>query len=382
MRANSLIQAVAVARPTMAIGGTLTVKGEQDSATTTATMTDAVNPHHLSTGVDVRADPQSLQHRMSPPLSHWQMHRNRKRVILNQFPQIFKLYGTDNRTQFYAYALIILQIWLAWLCRNSLLRSLLLGVLVGPFVDNGVLCFMHEATHLLVFRNAAYNRVLSIIANCVMIIPISEIFRQHHHKHHQKLGDDHFDVDVPTPEEIAWVGNSSIRKALWLMFNMIILPARSLARLPVDVDKYLIANWVSSIGFGVVTFFYSRPSFLYLMMSTLQAQGLHPANTRQVQRHVHNGDKRMTEAISVLDDNMRPSTYSYYGFINYLTLNVGYHVEHHDFCCIPWTKLPELRRIAGEKWYPSCTAHDGRGMIQLINFVTNPNISLEDFAHE
>eukprot|EP00121_Abeoforma_whisleri_P010500 Awhi_evm1s9685 len=75
-----------------------------------------------------------------------------------------------------------------------------------------------------------------------------------------------------------------------------------------------------------------------------------------------------------------PHTYSYYGWLNDLTLNVGYHVEHHDFSQIPWTKLPELKRIAGEKWYPTKRAHKNRGLFEMYNFVTNPNISLADYG--
>lgn len=310
--------------------------------------------------------------------AHWQIHRNRKRAILQEFPHVQKLYGHDSRTQFYAYALILLQLGLAWSCRNSYIGAIALSVLVGPFVDNGVLCFMHEATHFLVFRNAGYNRILSLLANSVMLIPISEIFRQHHHKHHQKLGNDSFDVDVPTPAEIRWVGNSAPRKALWLTFNMIILPVRSMFRLPVDIDAYLIANWIVCLGLGAASLFYSPPSFVFLIMSALNSQGFHPANTRQVQRHIYNGDEKMVSA----NGEERPGTYSYYGPVNLLTLNVGYHVEHHDFCSIPWTKLPALRRIAGEKWYPTPAAHTGRGLSELLNFVLNENITLSDFAHE
>ena len=233
---------------------------------------------------------------------------------------------------------------------------------------------------MLVFKSARANRIISLLANSVMCIPISEIFRQHHSRHHQRLGDDEHDVDVPTPGEIAWVGTSPLRKALWLTFNMIILPARSLGRLPVHVDAYLIANWVVCIGTGAIALFTSVPAFFFLIVSALNSQGFHPANTRMVQRHVHDGRDSMR---ATHDDELRPATYSYYGIGNWFTLNVGYHVEHHDFCMIPWTKIADLRRIAGDKWYPDTYAHRGRGVAEMLNFVTNKNISLADMcAHK
>lgn len=302
------------------------------------------------------------------------LHRARRDAILKEHPEIKNLFGNDPRMQYYAYTIVALMLTLAWLCRDSYLLAVLFGVGPGPFLDAGVLVLIHEATHFLVFEKPWANRLLGIFTNMVMVAPLSEVFKQHHGMHHIMLGTEDKDVDVPFEFEIRLVGNSPVRKTMWLMLNMIILPARSLTKLPVHTNKYLILNWVVCIGFGALVFSLSRPSFVFLILSLLNSQGFHPANARQVQRHVFNGDKDM-KALPT-----QPRTYSYYGLGNLWSLNVGYHTEHHDFHRIPGTRLPELRRIAGETWYPSNAAHKNRGLTAVLNFVTNPNITLADFA--
>jgi sphingolipid delta-4 desaturase len=88
--------------------------------------------------------------------------------------------------------------------------------------------------------------------------------------------------------------------------------------------------------------------------------GLHPLGARWIQEHY-------------TQDPVQ-ETFSYYGPLNLLALNVGYHNEHHDFPSIPWNRLPQLRAMAPE-FYDSLKSHTSWSRL-LWEFVFNPRYSL------
>jgi len=143
-------------------------------------------------------------------------------------------------------------------------------------------------------------------------------------------------------------------------------------------------NWIVCVPFIFLVLYLSVPSFVYFILGVALSQSAHPANARQVQRHIklYNNNKKESDSNNpnIPMHKRALNTFSYYGGLNFLTLNVGFHVEHHDFGNIAWTRLPELRRIAGEKWYPSTVAYHSRGFSDIIAFIKNPNITLADYA--
>ena len=76
----------------------------------------------------------------------------------------------------------------------------------------------------------------------------------------------------------------------------------------------------------------------YLFASFWFSTGPHPLGARWISEHY------------VLTPGH--DTLSYYGVINQIALNIGYHNEHHDFPRVPWNRLPALRRLAQEFYDP------------------------------
>jgi len=311
------------------------------------------------------------------------VHRARKLAIQTEYPEVLKLTGPDSRTQWFAYALFIFQVSAAYIVRDSFLGAVVLGLTVSPYACFAILTLIHEVSHSLVFSCPRANRMLGIFCNMPFLAPVSEVFRQHHNMHHRNLGDVRKDVDVPGEREMKAVGNSKILKTLWLTLSVFILPIRSVKKLPVNWSWLMALNWVACLSFSSTVLYLSRPAFVYLLFGMVLSQSIHPANARQVQRHikVYNEEGSKNEEGGDIPLHKRKlNTFSYYGPQNFFTLNVGYHVEHHDFGNISWTKLPELRKIAGEKWYPSNIAYHTRGLSEIVSFIFNSRISLYDYA--
>jgi sphingolipid delta-4 desaturase len=290
-------------------------------------------------------------------------HRERTRQLLATHPEARALQGHVPLTAAVALAVVVFQFALAWFLRDEPWWLVLaVAWLVGAVADHALWVVIHEAAHNLVFRAPWANAVVAMAANLPIVFPGAIAFRRYHLLHHAWQGDLDVDADLPSALEVRLVGRSSLGKALWLLFYFLVQGLRA-TRLKIKLwDGWYAANVAVQAGLvALVAISLGWTALLYLFLSSAFAIGLHPVGARWVQEHflTFPGDQE---------------TFSYYGPLNAVALNVGYHVEHHDLMRVPWTRLPALTRLAPEMYQP---LHSHRSWSRLLwRFLTDPAISL------
>ncbi len=290
-------------------------------------------------------------------------HMARTQAILKKYPELKKLFGNTPSTAFYILGVVSLQIGVASLLgHSSPWLILLMAYTLGAVANHACFTLIHDCTHNLVFKGNAANCLLQIFTNLPIIFPSSISFRIYHMKHHLYQGELDRDADLPRPFEVKWVGNSSFKKALW--FLCYFLP--QLLRVPYLkgielVNRWVVLNWLVEVSFlTAMVHFAGWGTFGYLALSSVFSIGLHPLGARWIQEHYVVYQKQ--------------ETYSYYGPLNLIAFNVGYHNEHHDLMSVPWSRLPQVRAIAPE-FYNSLYYHTSWTAL-LIRFITDPQLGL------
>ncbi len=303
----------------------------------------------------------------SPALPHLS-HAERRRLILQRHPEVEKLFGRDVLTFWLTTGLLAAQTAVAALMGHLGMAYWPLALAAafgfGAFANHANFVIIHDAIHNLVFKSRALNRITALLADLPNGIPTAMAFRCYHIKHHAQLSVYDHDADVPSDWEIRLVGNGALRKAAWLFF----FPLVQLARIPrLKGPLPLWGTWtfvnaaaVAAYDLAVLAAF-GPNALLYLLASFwFSVGGLHPLSARWLQEHFafENGH-----------------TFDYYGPLNRLALNIGYHNEHHDFPEIPWTRLPKLKSAAPE-YYETLPSHGSWSRL-MRRFITDPSCSLE-----
>jgi sphingolipid 4-desaturase/C4-monooxygenase len=290
-------------------------------------------------------------------------HLRRRREIIRKYPEVRRLFGYEPKTAWIIAGIVVAQLAIASALSSAggLLSSwwviLLASYFVGSVLNHWCAMGIHECSHNLAARTPFLNRCVAIMANIPILIPSAMAFCRWHQDHHTYIGIEGRDNDLPSMFEVRWATNSAFRKALWLLlYPFFAMFARGFVNRPNRWESVNIAVMiVVAIGIQATM---GWPAIAYLLLSTIFTFGLNPVGGHYV--HEHYLFERDQE------------TYSYYGPINSVSFNVGYHNEHHDFFGIPGSRLPELKRMAPE-YYDNLKSH--RSWIGvLLDFITNERL--------
>ena len=258
-------------------------------------------------------------------------HATRRREILAKYPQMKKLFGYDWRVSIQFFLTVFIQIFMAYMVRNSSwLEWFVLTYVISGTLNHSLSVGLHEISHNLAFgaHRPVANRLLGFFANLPMAVPAFITFKRYHRDHHKYLGVQNYDPDLPSRIE-ARLFSSTFGKIIYVALLPLTYAFRPIIMIPKNIQLLEVTNALIQISFDALIFyFFGVKSFLYLLLGTLLGLGLHPISGHFIAEHY------------VFIKGYE--TYSYYGPLNLITFNVGYHNEHHDFPNIPCYRLPEV----------------------------------------
>lgn len=288
-------------------------------------------------------------------------HVSRRKAIMAKYPEVTKLTGYEPKTKWLVTLVVLLQFSVAYYLRNTSPFSwkfFALAYVIGATSNQAVFLAIHELSHNLLFKKPFLNKVFAIFTNLPIGIPYSASFQPYHQLHHKFLGDEYLDTDLPTRFE-GLVLLNVLGKVFFATFQIFFYALRPMFITQIKFTYIHLLNIVVQIAVDIVMVkSWGWNAFFYFIMSSFLAGSLHPCAGHFIAEHYVLNENNVPKVKAVKGECnvpgnlVPPETYSYYGKLNLLTWNVGYHNEHHDFPFIAWTKLPELRRIASEFYDP------------------------------
>ncbi|XP_002158744.1 sphingolipid delta(4)-desaturase DES1 [Hydra vulgaris] len=292
-------------------------------------------------------------------------HKSRRKEILEKHPEIKSLMVVDHQFKYQVTALVLLQFFIVTAISYFDVKwplLLLITYIVGGTVNQALLLAIHEISHNMAFGHSKplYNRIFSMFANLPIGVPMALSFKKYHLEHHRYLGHDVVDTDIPTVLE-AKLFTNTLGKAIWMFFQSLFYAFRPLISYPKEVCKIEAFNFLIQFAFDTLIFYYLGPKALfYLIIGSLLGMGIHPVAGHFIAEHY-----MFSKGFE---------TYSYYGILNKLTFNVGYHNEHHDFPNIPGSLLPKVREYAPE-YYNNIPYHTSWVNV-IYKFITDSSVGL------
>lgn len=126
-------------------------------------------------------------------------------------------------------------------------------------------------------------------------------------------GDEVYDTDIPTRLEV-FLFSSRIGKLIFLLVMPLLYSLRPMFIFPKSIHLLEIVNLLIALTFdGTMLYLFGGKCLAYFILSTFLGLSIHPISGHFIAEHYV--------------FNPGHETYSYYGPLNAITYNVGYHNE-------------------------------------------------------
>ncbi|MBN3305480.1 DEGS2 monooxygenase, partial [Amia calva] len=275
-----------------------------------------------------------------------QPHSTRRKDILAKHPEIKSLMGPDPNLKWVVTAMVLTQFLACYLVQDLSWKWVLFWAYAfGGCINHSLTLAIHDISHNVAFGNkdARSNRLFGMFANLPIGLPYSVSFKKYHVDHHRYLGGDGLDVDIPTELE-ARLFCTPFRKVIWLFLQPLFYALRPLCVNPKPLSRMELLNGFVQLIYDLIIYqLWGLKPLVYMVAGSILCMGLHPISGHFIAEHY-----------MYLKGY---ETYSYYGPLNLITFNVGYHMEHHDFPSIPGSRLPQVKKMAPE-YYDNLPQHD------------------------
>jgi len=255
--------------------------------------------------------------------------------------------------------LVPLQLFFAW-CASDMPWPWVVAFtyLMGGTINHALTLAMHETSHFLAFPRPMHNQLFGVWINLPLGIPAFSSFLRYHRDHHAFQGESGVDSDIPTVAEGRFFTSAPL-KLLWVLLQPAFYALRPLLTAPKRPGPWEAVNAAVQVVFDAAVLLLLGPKALfYLVAGTLLGMGLHPMAGHFIAEHY-----------TFLKGQ---ETYSYYGPLNWLSFNVGYHNEHHDVPTTPGSKLPVLRTLAPE--FYATLPHHTSWVLVIYQYIMDPAI--------
>ncbi|MGB1315070.1 MAG: fatty acid desaturase [Chitinophagales bacterium] len=304
-------------------------------------------------------------------------HVLRRREILKAHPEIKELFGTNPMLAVTSTFWVAVQVfvalnihrlfdpalglatWQAWLA------FIAITYIIGGTIAHALFLAVHEITHYMAFEAKWANNVLSFVAQIPILFPYAMSFQYYHGIHHWSQGKDGDDADIPLQGE-AKLFTGFMGKFVWYINQIFFYALRPMFVKKLPITKWSVANMIFTFTTSGLLIYFTAGigngfyGLFFLALALVFAGGLHPSSGHFISEHY------------VFEEGQE--TYSYYGPLNLVNYNVGYHNEHHDFPNIPGRRLPQVRKIAPE-FYDNLKSYDSWVGV-IWKFLTTKEVTL------